>query len=80
MSLFRCPFCGPRGLEEFAFHKTLPNAGDDAYSSTFERHNDPVESLEHWQHRAGCRAWLQVHRNPTTGAVLQVTGLYGEIP
>jgi sarcosine oxidase delta subunit len=30
------------------------------------------ESVEHWQHLAGCRAWLWVRRNPSTDVVLDV--------
>jgi len=29
-----------------------------------------THSVEHWQHIQGCRAWLHVERNPSTGAVL----------
>jgi len=29
-------------------------------------------SVEYWQHVQGCRAWLLVQRNPSTGAVLDV--------
>lgn len=77
MSLFTCPYCGPRSIEEFVFHKTLPNAGGTPFEQTFLRHNDPAESREHWQHRYGCRAWLYVRRNPTTGAILEVECLTG---
>jgi sarcosine oxidase delta subunit len=30
------------------------------------------ESLEHWQHVFGCRAWLWVRRNPSTNDVQEV--------
>ena len=68
-----CPFCGPRELREFEFHKTLPAAtADSAFTRTYERVASLELSIEHWQHLAGCRAWLLVHRNPSTGAVLEV--------
>jgi methylglutamate dehydrogenase subunit B len=67
-----CPFCGPRELEEFAFHKTLAEPGSAAFASVYERRNRPDSSVEHWQHVAGCRAWLLVHRNPSSGDVLDV--------
>ena len=72
MSSLICPFCGPRELEEFLFHKTLPELGAGAYAAVYERENDPEDSLEHWQHAHGCRAWLVVRRNPSTGAVLTI--------
>lgn len=80
MSLFVCPFCGPRSLEEFSFHKTLPNVEGGIFEQTFQRHSDPTSSEEHWQHRYGCRAWLYVRRNPSSGEVLEVRNLTGPPP
>jgi sarcosine oxidase delta subunit len=68
-----CPFCGSRALREFEFHKTLPaNAHGSAYERTYERVASLEHSLEHWQHVEGCRGWLLVHRNPSTGEVIDV--------
>jgi sarcosine oxidase delta subunit len=72
-----CPFCGARALEEFEFRKTLANS-DDAFARVYLRVDDPLMSVEHWQHALGCRAWRRVCRNPTTGAVLDVQ-LLGEM-
>jgi sarcosine oxidase subunit delta len=76
-----CPFCGPRALREFEFHKTLP---EDHTGSTYEQVYERVARLEfsaeHWQHVQGCRAWLLVHRNPSTGQVLEVHMLDGHSP
>jgi sarcosine oxidase subunit delta len=80
MSLFTCPFCGPRGLEEFVFHKTLPNVPGGAFEATYLRRDTPESSDEHWQHRYGCRAWLRVRRNPSSGDVLDVELLTGTAP
>lgn len=78
MSRIVCPFCGPRELEEFHFHKTLPEEGASALADVYARVNRVDSSIEHWQHLRGCRAWLLVRRNPSTGQVLQVSRL-GEI-
>lgn len=67
-----CPFCGARPLGEFVFRKTRPNAGDGPVESAYLRHDSATESHEEWQHVAGCRAWLRVTRNPSSGAVRQV--------
>jgi sarcosine oxidase subunit delta len=76
-----CPFCGPRALREFEFHKTLPDAGaTDAYARTYERVASLSRSLEHWQHVQGCRAWLLVLRNPSTDEVIDVQLLGGRAP
>lgn len=67
-----CPFCGPREIGEFEFHKTLPNAGLAPFAAAYLRVDSLTLSREHWQHAQGCRGWLEVHRNPSTGAVLSI--------
>ena len=75
MSRLACPFCGARELREFQFRKTQPTPRTDAtpYERVYERMGSLDESTEHWQHVAGCRAWLLVRRNPSTGEVHAVT-------
>jgi sarcosine oxidase subunit delta len=77
-----CPFCGPRELREFRFLKTLPDdaAAATPFARTYERLGNPQDSREHWQHLAGCRAWLAVRRNPSTGEVREVALLDGPTP
>jgi sarcosine oxidase delta subunit len=77
MTHLRCPFCGVRPVEEFSFHKTLPNVAGGPFADTFLRSDDPQDSHEHWQHRLGCRAWLLTRRNPSTGEVLELRLLGG---
>jgi len=72
MNQLHCPFCGVRELHEFEFRKTRANVGSSAFSRVYQRVDSPELSLEHWQHVQGCRAWLLVQRNPSTGAVLAV--------
>lgn len=67
-----CPFCGPRPLEEFLFRKTLPNAGGGPFETVYLRVDSAEHSAEEWQHVGGCRSWLSVVRNPSTGEVLEV--------
>ena len=78
MTALVCPFCGPRALREFLFYKTLPaDAQGSAYERTYERVASLVHSAEYWQHVEGCRGWLLVHRNPSTGQVIDVRLLGG---
>ncbi|MGO9037469.1 MAG: sarcosine oxidase subunit delta [Steroidobacteraceae bacterium] len=77
MSRLICPFCGPRELREFEFYKTLPAGAGSAFARIYERIDCPELSIEHWQHVGGCRGWLLVHRNPSTGAVLETRLLGG---
>lgn len=81
MTQLACPFCGPRALREFEFHKTLPDAAQgSAFERTYERFTNLEYSVEHWQHVAGCRGWLRVERNPSSGAVLGIHLLGGTAP
>jgi methylglutamate dehydrogenase subunit B len=73
MTELACPFCGPRELAEFVFRKSLPEPGASAYAAVYERANRIDDSLEHWQHVGGCRSWLRVRRNPSTGAISEVS-------
>jgi sarcosine oxidase subunit delta len=79
VSRLDCPFCGPRELEEFVFHKTCPEPGASGFAAVYERVNRTDLSLEHWQHVRGCRAWLWVRRDPSTNTVLEVR-LLGQEP
>ncbi|MBS0388666.1 MAG: sarcosine oxidase subunit delta [Proteobacteria bacterium] len=81
MTRLVCPFCGARELQEFEFHKTLPAVGADGeFERTYLRVADAQLSMEHWQHVGGCRSWLLVRRNPSTGAVLAIEALAGVTP
>jgi len=75
-----CPYCGPRELREFAFHKTLAAASATPYARVYERLASRDVSEEHWQHVGGCRSWLYVRRNPSTGEVLEIQLLGGARP
>ena len=81
MTRLLCPFCGPRELREFEFRKTLPaNEQGSTYERVYERFASLEHSIEHWQHVEGCRGWLLVHRNPSTGQVIDVHLLSGGEP
>jgi len=71
-----CPYCGPRGSEEFAFRggadARRPNGGDaDAWHEyVYLRDNVAGVYREYWQHVHGCRAWLMVTRDTRSHEVL----------
>jgi heterotetrameric sarcosine oxidase delta subunit len=69
-----CPFCGPRQVEEFHCRGMVPE-NTDAVSEVYERVNRTDKSAEYWQHDKGCRAWLLIQRNPSTGEVLVIQPL-----
>jgi methylglutamate dehydrogenase subunit B len=80
MSPLACPFCGARELAEFEFHKTVSDPEVSAFSAVYERVNRLDVSVEYWQHVHGCRAWLLVRRNPSTGEVSAISLLGGAKP
>jgi len=43
-----------------------------AYEQVYLRVDSADHSVEEWQHVVGCRAWLIVDRNPSTGVVRSV--------
>ena len=43
--------------------------GANAYEQVYLRADSAERSVEEWQHTGGCRAWLLVERNPSTGLV-----------
>ena len=43
-----------------------------ACARIYQRRSTTDSSVEYWQHERGCRAWLVVRRNPSTGEVLDV--------
>jgi len=75
VSQLHCPFCGPRELHEFEFRKTRANVMSSEFAQVYLRVDSLELSVEYWQHVQGCRAWLLVERNPSTGAVLGVDAL-----
>jgi heterotetrameric sarcosine oxidase delta subunit len=70
-----CPFCGWRQVEEFRCRGVVAEFDPDTVSGVYQRVNRTDSSVEYWQHVKACRSWLQVWRNPTTGAVLEIRSL-----
>lgn len=70
MNQLQCPFCGARELQEFEFRKTRANVTTSEFSKVYLRVDSVDLSVEYWQHVQGCRAWMLVQRNPSTGVVL----------
>ena len=82
-----CPFCGERDSREFAYlgdaTLTRPSAEDGseaALAYVYIRANPAGPHREHWQHAAGCRAWLVVTRDTRTHAIATVVAAPGANP
>jgi heterotetrameric sarcosine oxidase delta subunit len=78
MNQLRCPFCGPRELHEYEFRKTRESVQTSQFAKVYLRVDSLDLSAEYWQHVLGCRAWLLVRRNPSTGMILDTTALPGD--
>ncbi len=74
-----CPYCGPRGLEEFLYTQdasvTRPGAGatgQDWVDYVYIRENTKAPRKEFWYHSAGCHAWLILTRDVVTHEIMAV--------
>lgn len=75
-----CPFCGERGVEEFAYHGdatvTRPEADAPAEAwidYVYFRDNPAGCHRELWYHAAGCHSWLVIERDLGSHAVFNAT-------
>ena len=75
MKFIICPFCGNRPLAEFHFRKTESAKNANATDSVYMRSHYLDRSVEHWQHSDGCRQWLRIERDPSTGRVESIQPL-----
>ena len=77
MMLIDCPWCGPRGHVEFTYSgdATVRRPAADASEAEFAdyvylRDNRRGPHRELWHHTAGCRRFVEVHRNVLTHEIL----------
>ena len=77
-----CPYCGPRGNEEFAYlgdaavRRPDPASADAArafHDYVYLRDNPSGNHRELWYHGGGCHSWLVVMRNTRTHEISDVT-------
>lgn len=72
--IITCPWCGPRGSEEFTYRgdgtisrPEISNTSVElANSYVFDRENIAGDHKEIWQHSSGCRTHVLVSRNTLT--------------
>lgn len=70
-----CPYCGPRGVDEFSYLGDATLQRPDPASETaladfvdYVHLRDNLAGLhrELWQHASGCQSWLVVSRDTCT--------------
>jgi heterotetrameric sarcosine oxidase delta subunit len=76
-----CPYCGPRGHEEFASYGDAaavrpdplrPDAEAAFCEYVYLRDNPAGVHHELWYHAQGCEAWLVLERDTRTHAIGRV--------
>ena len=76
-----CPYCGPRGNDEFTYlgdasvrrpDPAAPGADRAFYEYVYLRDNTSGQHQELWYHGSGCHAWLVVTRNTRTHEISDV--------
>ena len=76
-----CPFCGPRGNEEFTYlgdasvrrpDPSAPAAAKAFHDYVYLRDNPSGLFQELWYHGGGCHKWLVVTRNTRTHEINDV--------
>ena len=77
----KCPYCGERDAEEFAYlgagglkrpDADVEGAAEAFYEYVYLRDNPAGVLAELWYHRAGCRSWLLVKRDTRTHEIKSV--------
>ncbi len=80
--LIKCPYCGTRDAQEFAYLgaadlRRPDPAGEGAEEAFYEyvylRENPAGVLAELWYHTAGCHSWLRVLRDTRTHIIHGVT-------
>jgi heterotetrameric sarcosine oxidase delta subunit len=76
-----CPYCGPRGNDEFSYlgdatvrrpDPAKPDAARAFHDYVYLRDNPSGNHKELWYHGGGCRSWLVVTRNTRTHEISDV--------
>jgi sarcosine oxidase subunit delta len=76
----RCPYCGKRSQNEFAYGgdatikrpKLNKEISDQEWDNfIYYRKNPRGEHLELWHHISGCRQWFKAKRNTATHEIIE---------
>ena len=80
----KCPYCGKRSQNEFAYGGDATVKRPDLNKEVtvdewdhfvYYRKNLRGNHLELWHHISGCRQWFKVHRNTATHEMLKTLEL-----
>ena len=88
MLYIKCPFCGHRSQNEFAYGgdgtvkrpELNQNISDEKWNEFLYLRKSPRgKHIELWHHVAGCRQWFKVQRNTVTHEIFQTAKMNEEI-
>ena len=77
----KCPYCGKRSQNEFAYGgdatikrpKLNTEVSDEEWDTfVYYRKNPRGDHLELWQHISGCRQWFKAKRNTATHEIIEI--------
>tara|TARA_B100001121_G_C18466919_1_gene516005 strand:+ start:286 stop:552 length:267 start_codon:yes stop_codon:yes gene_type:complete len=80
MLLIKCPYCGNRSQNEFAYGgdatvkrpKLNQEISDNDWDNfVYNRKSPRGKHLEFWHHLSGCRQWFKVYRDTATHEIFQ---------
>ncbi len=81
MILLPCPWCGPRGADEFGYvgeSRVRPDPGSTTPAEwrayLYHRRNTAGWTRETWYHRMGCRRYLTLERHTVSNQVRSPAG------
>ena len=84
----KCPYCGKRSQNEFAYGgdatikrpKLNTEVSDEEWDTfVYYRKNPRGDHLELWQHISGCRQWFKAKRNTATHEIIETFELGEDI-
>ena len=88
MLFIKCPYCGIRSQNEFAYggdatvkrpelNKEISDKECDY--CVYNRKSPRGKHLEFWHHISGCRQWFKVHRDTTTHEIFKTLKPHEEL-
>ena len=88
MLFIKCPYCGIRSQNEFAYGgdgtikrpELNQDVSDEKWNEfVYLRKSPRGKHLEFWHHISGCRQWFKVHRDTSTHEIFQTAKINEEI-
>jgi sarcosine oxidase subunit delta len=73
----KCPYCGKRSQNEFAYGGEVSTKDWDNF--VYYRDNPRGKHTEYWHHVSGCRQWFKASRDTATHEIFKTSSLEEEL-